>query len=142
MKRCLPSSSNLLSNALAQFMMLLTLPLQLDLLLLSSFPTQLKLTVVQLFESFFPLEFLKENILFIINLKMEGKSVTYGELLKWIGIWFLMERMQGTKRYNFWSVAPTNIFDNAPKEMLHAYPMRPVWVCNSLHNHTEVRISE
>ena len=86
---------------------------------LSSFPTQLKPTVFQLFELFFPSEFLKDNVLFIINLKIEGKSVTYGELLRWIGIWFLMATTQGTKRHDFWSVAPTNIFDNASFRLNH-----------------------
>ena len=43
---------------------------------LSSFPTHLKPTVFQLFELFFPSEFLKDNIHFIINLKVEGKPVT------------------------------------------------------------------
>jgi hypothetical protein len=42
---------------------------------LSLFPTQLKLTVFQVFELFFPSEFLKDNYLFIINLNIEGKSV-------------------------------------------------------------------
>ena len=86
---------------------------------LSSFPTQLKPTVFQLFELFFPSEFLKDNVLFFINLKIEGKSVTYGELLRWIGIWFLMATTQGTKQHDFWSVAPTNIFDNASFRLNH-----------------------
>jgi hypothetical protein len=87
--------------------------------LLSSFPTQLKPTVFQLFDLFFPSEFLKDIVLFIINLNIEGKSLTYGELLRWIGIWFLMATTQGTKRHDFWSVAPTNIFDNASFRLNH-----------------------
>jgi hypothetical protein len=51
-----------------------------------------------LFELFFPSEFLKDNIHFIINLKVEGKPVSYGELLGGIGIWFLMATMQGTSK--------------------------------------------
>ena len=36
---------------------------------LSLFPTQLKLAFFQLFELFLPSEFLKDNVLFIINLR-------------------------------------------------------------------------
>ena len=84
-----------------------------------SFPIHWKSTAFQLFYSIYPSELWNDSIMFIIDQKVEGKPVTHGELLRWIGIWFLMATTQGTKWHDVWSVAPTNIFDNASFRLNH-----------------------
>ena len=31
-----------------------------------------------------------------------GRVITYGELLLWIGLWFMMATIQGFHNYGFW----------------------------------------
>ena len=68
-------------------------------------------TRVQLFEHLF---YLKNVILRNINNNIEGPKVTYGELLKWLGIWLLMETVIGPNRDGFFSSRPVNEFTAAP----------------------------
>ena len=50
---------------------------------------------VQLFEGLFPTTFLK-MIITEMNKKFSGDPVTYGELLRWIGLWILMSTVDGS----------------------------------------------
>ena len=40
--------------------------------------------------------------------------LTYGELLRWIGLWLLMSTVDGSDRRSFWSTKNVNIFEGAP----------------------------
>ena len=41
---------------------------------------------VELFEAFFMKDFIKETILMNINNNINGKQVTYGKFLRWLGL--------------------------------------------------------
>ena len=72
--------------------------------LLHGNPTGVKPSLLQLFELLFPKDFLCNVILDSINKNMEGdEPVSYGELLRWLGLWLLMSTIQGPKRFEYWS---------------------------------------
>ena len=55
---------------------------------------------LHLFEGLFP----KELVLLIIdkvNNNIDGEKVSYGEFLRWIGLWLLMSTVDGTDRFSF-----------------------------------------
>lgn len=79
-----------------------------------NFPFGLTPSLVHLFEMFFMKTFLKDVILSNINTKIKGDVVTYGEFLRWIGMWFLMATIQGPQRRDFWATSPIDIYDGAP----------------------------
>ena len=56
---------------------------------------------VDLFELFFVTEYVKEVILVHVNKNIKGEEVTYGEFLRWLGIWFLIASVIGPKRDAF-----------------------------------------
>ena len=69
---------------------------------------------IQLFEGLFPKQLLL-CIIEIINEKMDGEDdVTYGEFLRWIGIWVLMSTVDGADRRTFWSTKTVDAFEGAP----------------------------
>ena len=70
-------------------------------------------TKVQLFELLFPKKFLTDILLPNINKKVTP-SVNYGELLRWLGMWFLMATIQGPRRRDFWSTSNPDRFVGAP----------------------------
>jgi Transposase IS4 len=70
--------------------------------------------LVALFEHFFPVKFLKDVVLKKINENIEGTSVLYGELLRWLGCWLAMATITGPQRNAFWSVAEPNFLKGAP----------------------------
>ena len=68
---------------------------------------------VQLFEGLFPANFL-DKMVTEMNKKISGDPVTYGELLKWIGLWVLMSTVDGSDQWSFWSTRDIDIFKGAP----------------------------
>ena len=44
---------------------------------------------------------------------MKFIPIDYGELLKWIGIWFLMATNQGPQQRNYWSTTLVERFSGA-----------------------------
>ena len=46
--------------------------------------------------------------------KLLKTSVSYGELLSWIGLWILMSTVEGSDRHSFWSTKDPNMYDGAP----------------------------
>ena len=68
---------------------------------------------VQLFEGLFTANFL-DKMVTEMNKKISGDPVTYGELLKWIGLWVLMLTVDGSDRRSFWSTHNIDIFKGAP----------------------------
>ena len=59
------------------------------------------MTRLQLFELFFIIDYIKQVILVHINKNINGETVTYGEFLRWLGIWFLIASVVGPKRDSF-----------------------------------------
>ena len=68
---------------------------------------------VQLFEGLFPANLL-DTMVTEMNKNISGDPLTYGELLKWIGLWVLMSTVDGSDRQSFWSTHDINIFHGAP----------------------------
>ena len=68
---------------------------------------------IQLFEGFFPKELL-EIIIDKVNEKIEGDKLSYGEFLRWIGVWILISTVDGTDRRSFWSTKEVDPFEGAP----------------------------
>ena len=50
---------------------------------------------LQLVEGLFPTEYLQQVVLVEMNKKLE-ESLTFGELLRWIGVWVLMSTVDGS----------------------------------------------
>ena len=56
-----------------------------------------------------------EDVIFCkINVNINGSRVTYGEFLRWIGIWFLIAMVIGLPREAFFSLKPIDPFLGAP----------------------------
>ena len=68
---------------------------------------------LQLFECLFPKKFMVEVMIPTMN-KLLKTSVSYGELLSWIGLWILMSTVDGSDRHSFWSTNDPNIYEGAP----------------------------
>lgn len=73
-----------------------------------------KPTRLQLFELFFPMEFVKTVIIIETNKQLQGKPLTYGEFLVFIGLWLMMSTIQGFHRRDFWSKKEIDLYDGAP----------------------------
>ncbi len=76
------------------------------------FPSEVTPTLQQLFEMFFCKDFLMDVLLHNLNLAISPK-VTIRELLRWIGLWFLMATQEGADRWSFWSTLPPDPFTQA-----------------------------
>ena len=49
------------------------------------------------------------------KIMVEGEHVLiYAELLVWIGLWFMMETIQGFQRCDFWNNSTINLFYTSP----------------------------
>ena len=45
------------------------------------------------------------------------EPLTYGHLLRWIGLWLLMSTVDGSDCQSFWSTKNVNIFEGAPFQL-------------------------
>ena len=77
------------------------------------------MTRLQLFELFFITDYIKEVILVHINKNINGETVTYGEFLRWLGIWLLIASVVGPKRDAFFLNKPCDEFSEAPFRVSH-----------------------
>ena len=70
---------------------------------------------LQLFEGLFLMPFIKTVILPHTNNNLPGgeKNVTYGEFLRWIGLWLLMLILIGPQQHHFWATQTINMFSGA-----------------------------
>ena len=57
---------------------------------------------VQLFERFFPKQYVNDVILPSTNKKLK-QQLTYGEFLRWLGLWILMLTRDRSDQCSFWS---------------------------------------
>ena len=72
---------------------------------------------VQLFEGLFSANLL-DLMVTEMNKKISGDPLTYGELLKWIGLCVLMSTVDGSDRWSFWSTRDIDIFHGAPFHLM------------------------
>lgn len=79
-----------------------------------NFPNSFQPSLVDLFELLFPVSYIKDVMLPLINAQTELGEVFYGEFLRWLGLWFLMATIQGPSRIDFWRKDPISIFEGAP----------------------------
>ena len=68
---------------------------------------------LQFFECLFPKRFMLEVMIPTMK-KLLKTSVSYGELLSWIGLWILMSRVDGLDRCRFWSTKDPKMYEGAP----------------------------
>ena len=68
---------------------------------------------LQLFEGLFPKEYLENVVLTETNQHLNDR-LSYGELLRWIGLWVLMSTVDGSDRQSFWSTKAINMNEGAP----------------------------
>ena len=69
---------------------------------------------LELFEAMFPKSYLEEVVLVNINKDHDEAKVTYGELIRWIGIWMLMATITGPQRHEFWQTCDVSLYNGAP----------------------------
>ena len=87
-----------------------------------NFNTDVNPTIEQLFEMFFFKPFIIEVIIPETNKRMKQdrhRPVTYGEFLRWLGLWFLMATITGPDRSDFWSLGEVDCFVGAPMLLGH-----------------------
>jgi len=72
-------------------------------------------SLLEYFEAMIPKKYIMETLLPATNQTLDSKPhVTYGEFLRWIGIWFLIATTEGSQRHEFWSVKDVDRFSGAP----------------------------
>ena len=83
-----------------------------------AFPSEVKPTLLQIFELFFFTSFVKDVIILETNKRLINngahRELSYGGFLRWLGIWLLMGTINGPDRMDFWSIMETNRFRGAP----------------------------
>jgi hypothetical protein len=70
-------------------------------------------TLLTMWQTLAPVDFLREVILENINRFINGYPVSWGEFLRWLGLWHLMASDFGSSRRDYWSVDVTDRFDGA-----------------------------
>ena len=76
-----------------------------------------KPTIQQLFEMFFFKQYVEGIIIPQTNLclqKENHRPVSYGEFLRWLGLWFLMSTINSPDHTDFWSMGEVDCFIGAP----------------------------
>ena len=79
-----------------------------------NFPSSFSPTLVDIFNLLFPKKFVEDVILVQTNKELKLGALTYGEFLRWLGLWFLMATIQGPERSEFWKLAEVDVHDGAP----------------------------
>ena len=82
-----------------------------------NFPSSATPTLFVVWEMFFFTSFVKEVIIVETNKRLANlgqRSMSYGEFLRWIGVWLLMSTIHGPDRNSFWSLGEINRFKGAP----------------------------
>ena len=82
-----------------------------------SLDTDVKPTIQQLFEMFFFKQYVEGIIIPQTNLRLrkeKHRPISYGEFLRWLGLWFLMSTINSPDHNDFWSVGEVDCFIGAP----------------------------
>lgn len=70
-------------------------------------PSDVKPPLVEVFLTFFlGKDFIDDVILPATNSRLKGRSLSRGEYLQWLGIWFLIATVVGPSQSDFWSIKP------------------------------------
>jgi Transposase IS4 len=72
-----------------------------------------------LFEALFPKYYVLNVLIPQTNQKLTTELLSYGEFLKWLGVWFLMATIQGPSRHDYWRNAKIDMFSGAPYRFNH-----------------------
>jgi Transposase IS4 len=67
-----------------------------------NFPIGFRLTLLENFKLYFPIYFITDTIIPIINQYVKLEAVQYSEFLCCLGLWFLMATIQGPTHQEFW----------------------------------------
>ena len=68
---------------------------------------------LQLFEHLFPRQYVEDVIIIKMNKKLK-LPCSYGEFLRWIGIWVLISTVNGCDRHAFWLTKVISIYEGTP----------------------------
>jgi hypothetical protein len=71
-------------------------------------------TTLTMFLLFFPRKFLEDVILAETNKKIKGMPITFGEMLRFLGLWLYMGTLKGFRRSDYWSSKPISMYEGAP----------------------------
>ena len=71
-------------------------------------------SLIDVFKVLFMPKYIKEVLLPQTNINLTSSPLSYGEFLRWIGIWLLIATVIGPERKEFWSTKPVNPFEGAP----------------------------
>ena len=69
--------------------------------------------MLKIFEILFPKKWMIEVVVPKTREKLD-EPLTYGELLRWIGLWLLMSTVDGSDCRSFWLTKNVNILEGAP----------------------------
>ena len=63
--------------------------------------------------------YVKDVIVKLTSNKLGDHPLSYGEFLRWIGLWMLMATTSGSQRKSYWSMKPIDVFEGAPYRYNH-----------------------
>jgi len=66
---------------------------------------------------FLPRSYIEEVLLVATNSAIEGQPVSFGEFLRWLGIWYLLAMNHCASRREYWSSMPIDMFQGAPFQL-------------------------
>jgi Transposase IS4 len=68
-----------------------------------------------MWEHLFPTIWVRTVLLPATNKELnDDNQLTYGEFLRWLGLWFVMATTEGCQRRDFWSTTPISMYEGAP----------------------------
>ena len=83
-----------------------------------SYPPHIKPSLFNMFELFFFTSFVKDVIIPQTNRRLTANGIhrelSYGEFLRWIGVWLIMSTLHGPDRATFWLLMDVDRFRGAP----------------------------
>ena len=59
-------------------------------------------------------KYIEDVILTETNKVLDKEPVTYGELMRWMGLWVLISTVDGSDRRSFWLSKSVNMYEGAP----------------------------
>ena len=68
---------------------------------------------ISLFEQLFPMTWVNEVLLVETN-NLLNEELTYGEFLRWLGLWMMMGTIEGFSRRDFWATSPVTMYRGSP----------------------------
>ena len=71
-------------------------------------------TMLTMFLLFFPRKFMETVLIIETNKKILGAPLTFGEFLRFLGLWLYMSTLKGYRRSEYWSSKEINLYEGAP----------------------------